>query len=197
MPAGPDVDFQPEDGERTPLNEAEVTVELPSAALEEPGKYYYPPSYLLHEPAKQAEQGVTSEVIETQTLLQETIRSFGIEAQIIDYEQGPSVTRYELELKRGVKLNKVTNLAGDIALSLGAVSVRIAPIPGKNSVVGVEVPNKTAVPVPIREVIESRRVPHPPLQGCLCCGQGHRRQMRRRQHRQAAPPAHRRHHRLR
>ena len=155
MPAGPDVDFQPEDGERTPLNEAEVTVELPSAALEEPGKYYYPPSYLLHEPAKQAEQGVTSEVIETQTLLQETIRSFGIEAQIIDYEQGPSVTRYELELKRGVKLNKVTNLAGDIALSLGAVSVRIAPIPGKNSVVGVEVPNKTTVPVPIREVIES------------------------------------------
>ena len=132
-----------------------MTVELPSAAVEEPGKDYEPPSYLLHEPAKQAEQGVTSEVIETQTLLQETIRSFGIEAQIIDYEQGPSVTRYELELKRGVKLNKVTNLAGDIALSLGAVSVRIAPIPGKNSVVGVEVPNKTTVPVPIREVIES------------------------------------------
>ena len=155
MPAGPDVDFEPEDGERTPLNEAEVTVELPSAALEEPGKYYYPPSYLLHEPPKQQAQGVTSEVIETQNLLQDTIRSFGIEAQIIDYEQGPSVTRYELELKRGVKLNKVTNLAGDIALSLGAVSVRIAPIPGKNSVVGVEVPNKVTVPVPIREVIES------------------------------------------
>ena len=155
MPAGPAVDFEPENGERTPLNEAEVTVELPSAALEETGKYYYPPSYLLHEPPKQQAQGVTSEVIETQNLLQDTIRSFGIEAQIIDYEQGPSVTRYELELKRGVKLNKVTNLAGDIALSLGAVSVRIAPIPGKNSVVGVEVPNKVTVPVPIREVIES------------------------------------------
>ena len=155
MPAGPDVDFEPEDGERTPLNEAEVTVELPSAALEESGKYYYPPSYLLHAPAKQLEQGLTGEVIETQNLLQDTIRSFGIEAQIIDYEQGPSVTRYELELKRGVKLNKVTNLAGDIALSLGVVSVRIAPIPGKNSVVGVEVPNKTTVPVPIRDVIES------------------------------------------
>ena len=155
MPAGPAVDFEPEDGERTPLNEAEVTIELPSAVLKEPGKYYYPPSYLLHEPHKQKAQGVTSEVIETQNLLQDTIRSFGIEAQIIDYEQGPSVTRYELELKRGVKLNKVTNLAGDIALSLGAVSVRIAPIPGKNSVVGVEVPNKVTVPVPIREVIES------------------------------------------
>ena len=155
MPPGPEVDFVPQEGQDAGLETAELTVELPTAALEESGKYYYPPSHLLHEAKKQAEQGINSEVIETQNLLQDTIRSFGIEAQIIDYEQGPSVTRYELELKRGVKLNKVTNLAGDIALSLGAVSVRIAPIPGKNSVVGVEVPNKTTVPVPIRDVIES------------------------------------------
>lgn len=155
MPPGPEVDFVPQEGQDADLETAELTVELPSAALEESGKYYYPPSHLLHEATQRPEQGLNSEVIETQNLLQDTIRSFGIEAQIIDYEQGPSVTRYELELKRGVKLNKVTNLAGDIALSLGAVSVRIAPIPGKNSVVGVEVPNKTTVPVPIRDVIES------------------------------------------
>ena len=57
---------------------------------------------------------------------------------------------------RGVKLNKLTNLAGDIALSLGAPSVRIAPIPGRNSVVGIEVPNQLVTAVPIRDVIDSR-----------------------------------------
>jgi len=88
--------------------------------------------------------------------LEETIRSFGIEAKICGVVRGPSVTRYELELDQGVRLNKLTNLADDIALALGASGVRIAPIPDKISMVGIEVPNKLVTPVPIYEVIDSK-----------------------------------------
>ena len=66
------------------------------------------------------------------------------------------MTRYEVELDQGVRLNKLTNLADDIALALGATGVRIAPIPDKISMVGIEVPNKLVSPVHIHEVIDSR-----------------------------------------
>ena len=66
------------------------------------------------------------------------------------------MTRYEVELDQGVRLNKLTNLADDIALALGASGVRIAPVPDKISVVGIEVPNRQVTPVLIRDVIESR-----------------------------------------
>ena len=55
-----------------------------------------------------------------------------------------------------MKLSKITNLADDIALALGASGVRIAPIPNKISVVGIEVPNRAVTPVRIRDVVESR-----------------------------------------
>ena len=118
--------------------------------------YQYPPVYLLEKPGAVSNAAAADELQKTRELLDDTIQSFGIDARIINVTRGPSVTRYELELMRGVKLNKLTNLAGDIALSLGAPSVRIAPITGRNSVVGVEVPNQLVTPVPIREVIDSR-----------------------------------------
>ena len=70
--------------------------------------------------------------------------------------RGPSVTRYELELEQGVKLNKLTNLSDDIALALGATGVRVAAIPDKISTVGIEVPNKVVSPVSIHSVIGSK-----------------------------------------
>jgi len=79
----------------------------------------------------------------------------GVAAQPGDVVRGPSVTRYEFTLSQGVKLSKITNLQDDIALALGASGVRIAPIPDKISVVGVEVPNKLVSPVSIRTVLES------------------------------------------
>ena len=82
--------------------------------------------------------------------------TFGIDADIINVVRGPSVTRYELELDQGVKLNKITNLSGDIALALGASAVRVAPIPDKISTVGIEVPNRVVSPVCIRDVLGSR-----------------------------------------
>ena len=69
--------------------------------------------------------------------------------------RGPSVTRYEVELEKGVRLNKLTTCADDIALSLGASGVRIAAVPGKISVVGIEVPNRAVTTVSLREVIDS------------------------------------------
>lgn len=74
----------------------------------------------------------TEEMRQNAERLSDTLQSFGIEAHIINVTRGPSVTRYELELQRGVKLSKVTNLADDIALALGASGVRIAAIPDQD-----------------------------------------------------------------
>ena len=103
--------------------------------------------------------GITSdgreEVALNRERLETTLHSFGIGAAVSDITRGPTVTRYDLELEAGVKLNKLTNLAGDLALSLGVVNVRIAPIPDKISTVGVEVPNKIISTVYLRDIIDS------------------------------------------
>ena len=88
--------------------------------------------------------------------LADTLRSFGVDARPGEVVRGPSVTRYEFAQPQGVKLSKITNLSDDIALALGVGSVRVAPVPGKISAVGIEVPNRAVTPVRIREVIESR-----------------------------------------
>ena len=117
-------------------------------------EYRYPSVTLLR-----AGDGVTSdgreEVALNKERLETTLHSFGIGASVSEITRGPTVTRYDLELEAGVKLNKLTNLAGDLALSLGVVSVRIAPIPDKISTVGVEVPNKIVSTVYLRDIIDS------------------------------------------
>ena len=92
----------------------------------------------------------------TNALTRLILDKFGVDARAGDVVRGPSVTRYEFTLDQGVKLSKITNLADDIALALGASGVRIAPIPDKISVVGIEVPNKLVSAVHIRDVLESR-----------------------------------------
>lgn len=87
--------------------------------------------------------------------LEKTLASFGVNAAIADITRGPTVTRYDFELEQGVKLSRITNLAGDIALALGVISVRIAPIPEKISTVGIEVPNKIVSPVYLRDIIDT------------------------------------------
>ncbi len=118
--------------------------------------YQYPPLSLLNESSGDFGGEALGELNSNRQRLSDTIRSFGIEANIINVVRGPSVTRYELELDQGVRLNKLTNLADDIALALGATGVRIAPIPDKISVVGIEVPNKVVSPVSIHSVIGSK-----------------------------------------
>ncbi|SHH91195.1 DNA segregation ATPase FtsK/SpoIIIE, S-DNA-T family [Sporobacter termitidis DSM 10068] len=87
--------------------------------------------------------------------LEAAFKSFGVNVKIISYTRGPTVTRYEAELEAGVKLNRLTSLADDIALSLGANGVRIAAMPNKISTVGIEVPNKLISKVLLRDIIDS------------------------------------------
>ena len=95
------------------------------------------------------------EIAVNRSRLEGAIRSFGINASIVGVTRGPTVTRYDIELEQGVKLSRVTNLAGDLALALGVINVRIAPIPEKISTVGIEVPNKIVSTVYLRDIIES------------------------------------------
>ena len=134
---------------------AQVSAEVEEALNQQTQIYHYPPVSLLKEGKDSDAGGVANELKMNQTRLTETIHSFGIDANIVSVTRGPSVTRYELELDQGVRLNKLTNLADDIALSLGASGVRIAPIPDKISMVGIEVPNKLVTPVAIHDVIAS------------------------------------------
>lgn len=95
------------------------------------------------------------ELLTNAKVLESTLESFGVSAKVIQVSKGPSVTRFELQPKAGVKVSKIVNLADDIALNLASGGVRIeAPIPGK-AAVGIEVPNKDLTPVYLREVIES------------------------------------------
>ena len=135
---------------------AAVTAEIEQRMAEEEDAYQFPPITLLRESRGENHIEAGAELRNNARRLSETLNSFGVDATAGDVVHGPSVTRYEFVLDQGVKLSKITNLADDIALALGASGVRIAPIPDKISVVGIEVPNKTVTPVLIRDVIESR-----------------------------------------
>ncbi len=132
----------------------QVTAEIAQNQVKKAPEYCFPPIDLLKRPARAAADG-TEEMRENSRRLNETLASFNIDAHIINVTRGPSVTRYEVELDKGVRLNKLTGCADDIALSLGASGVRIAAVPGKISVVGIEVPNRTVTTVSLREVIDS------------------------------------------
>ena len=134
---------------------AEVAAEIAESEAEQKPEYCFPPIDLLKPSPRSAADG-TTEMRENTRRLNETLASFKIEAHIINVTRGPSVTRYEVEQEKGVRLNKLTTAADDIALSLGATGVRIAAVPGKISVVGIEVPNRAVTTVSLREVIDSQ-----------------------------------------
>ena len=135
---------------------AAVTAEIEEKLAGGEDIYQFPPITLLRASRGENHIEAGAELRNNSRRLAETLTSFGVDATPGDVIHGPSVTRYEFVLDQGVKLSKITNLADDIALALGATGVRIAPIPDKISVVGIEVPNKHVTPVLIRDVIESR-----------------------------------------
>ena len=132
----------------------EVALEIAQSEASSKPEYRFPSIDLLKLPSGGSGDG-TAEMRENSRRLNETLASFKIEAHIINVTRGPSVTRYEVELEKGVRLSKLTTAADDIALSLGATGVRIAAVPGKISVVGIEVPNRAVTTVSLREVIDS------------------------------------------
>ncbi|MDO9573921.1 MAG: DNA translocase FtsK, partial [Candidatus Contubernalis sp.] len=88
-------------------------------------------------------------------VLEYTLKNFGVRVNNIQVHSGPTVTRYELQPAKGVKVSHIVSLADDLALSMAAPGVRIeAPIPGK-AAVGIEVPNQMISPVYLRHVMES------------------------------------------
>ena len=133
----------------------EATGEALPEPIEPPRAEYVKPSLdVLKTPEKNYR--TASETPEkTMDLLIETLASFNIECKALGWSVGPVVTRYELQPARGVRVNRITTLSNDLALALAAPRVRIeAPIPGK-AAVGVEVPNKTAATVLLKEILDS------------------------------------------
>ncbi len=123
--------------------------------LTESSGYKFPPMSLLKVPTFENAAATGADLDSTAAHLVDTLRSFGVETRIVDISRGPTVTRYELQPCAGVKISKITNLADDIALNLATAGVRIeAPIPNK-AAVGIEVPNKGASIVGVREIIDS------------------------------------------
>ncbi len=126
--------------------------------------YNYPSVELLDESKEDLSnmKALKNIALEGAKKLEDTLKSFGVEARVINISRGPAVTRYELQPSPGVKVSKIVNLSDDIALNLAAAGVRIeAPIPGK-AAVGIEVPNKEMSAVLLRDILESKEfINHP------------------------------------
>ncbi len=121
-------------------------------------EYIYPSIELLDAPKDSQKAGdMSKELRENAAKLVETLRSFHVDAQVVEISCGPTVTRYEVKPAAGVKVSQITSLSKDIALKLAAKGgVMIAPVPGK-STIGIEIANANPSMVTLREVIESEQ----------------------------------------
>ena len=129
--------------------------ELPVSKPVSSGPYVPPPFDLLN-PASGADGSGNENPMDAAKTLVDTLASFNIAVKVLDYSVGPVITRFELQPAPGVRVSKIVGLSNDLALALAAPRVRIeAPIPGK-AAIGIEIPNKTAAPVVLREIVESR-----------------------------------------
>ena len=133
---------------------AKVAVEAQKAAEKET-PYVYPPLSLLNFKPDENAAHAREEMKQTAANLMQALKDFSVDTTYLDAVRGPTVTRYELQPNAGVKISKITRLADDIALHLAASGVRIeAPIPGR-SAIGIEIPNKAASVVYLKETISS------------------------------------------
>ena len=140
-------------------------VEAPEVAQEEapiPVKHAAPsqqarlPSLDLLDTPSDAEAGESDEeLMEQAYFLEQKLREFGVEGEVVQVSPGPVITMYEFAPAAGVKVNKIANLQDDLALVMRALSVRIvAPIPGK-AVVGIEIPNARRETIALRSLVDS------------------------------------------
>jgi S-DNA-T family DNA segregation ATPase FtsK/SpoIIIE len=119
------------------------------------GKFQLPPFTLLEESPQKDTRIKRDYLITNSRILEKKLSDFGVEGRVVEVMPGPVITMYELEPAPGVKINKITNLADDLALALMAPSIRIlAPIPGKN-VIGIEIPNLKRDPVFLKDVLDN------------------------------------------
>jgi len=116
--------------------------------------YQYPPLDLLAEPERGYSALQEKVVTQKGRVLEKTLKEFNLDAKVIEAETGPVITMFELELAPGIKVAQISNLANDLARSLGAAAVRVvAPIPGKHTI-GIEVPNSEKEKVRIKELLQ-------------------------------------------
>jgi len=146
-------------------NSTEQDINIPVVEhVKPPLVYNYPSLDLLDESVEDLSntKALKNSALEGAKKLEDTLKSFGVEARVINISRGPAVTRYELQPSPGVKVSKIVNLSDDIALNLAAAGVRIeAPIPGK-AAVGIEVPNKNMSAVYLKDMLESKEfINHP------------------------------------
>jgi len=132
-----------------------IAREIGTQTTELPQSYTYPPLDLIGNDHMNLGENAAADSRAGALKLVETLRSFGVEAHIINITHGPTITRYEMQLNSGIRLSRITNLSDDIAIAMGAPSVRIVLIPDQ-SAVGIEVPNREVASVYLRDVLESR-----------------------------------------
>jgi len=163
-PSGPKAERResPPPPSRRELRKAPVKPPLPAAAkpeqfafpqFDDRPAYTMPPLTLL-DPGTPVEQIDKAELQEKRRLIEEKLAEFKVEGEVREYHPGPVITTYEFSPKPGIKINQVTNLADDLALALGAESVRVQRIPGKSSL-GVEIPNNKREIIKLRDILES------------------------------------------
>jgi S-DNA-T family DNA segregation ATPase FtsK/SpoIIIE len=117
--------------------------------------YRLPDIKLLNEPTKKKNKESTETINHNVETLHQVFKDFGIEGKVVAINPGPTVTQYEMEIKSGTRLNRVSAIHSEIALALAAKDVRIqTPIPGK-STIGIEIPNKVQQSVSVREILEN------------------------------------------
>ncbi len=153
---GEDTEEEPEE-EQQALTPEDVRNLPPFDPRAELSHYKFPSvDLLLDYPAKEAnEELMKSELLDNKKRIESTLNSFGIPIRKISATVGPTVTLYEIVPAEGVRISKIKNLEDDIALSLAALGIRIiAPIPGRGTI-GIEVPNKNANIVSMKEIITS------------------------------------------
>lgn len=125
----------------------------PTTAAADSIGYEFPPLDLLADPDSFPVEDHEQRLRERANLLEKTFLDFNLNIKVVGIHTGPVITQYEVALETGLRLNKVTNLADDLALNLGVTSVRIvAPLPGRNTV-GIEVPNDHRQTVRLKELI--------------------------------------------
>lgn len=118
------------------------------------GNFSLPPVSLLEDVVRIESEGRDEELRENSRVLMDKLNDFGVQGRIVKVCPGPVITRYEFEPAPGVKINKIANLADDMALAMSALSVRIvAPIPGR-SVVGIEIPNNRRETIYLKEIMD-------------------------------------------
>jgi S-DNA-T family DNA segregation ATPase FtsK/SpoIIIE len=113
------------------------------------------PSIALLDTVTARRERMADEIKRNVKIIETTLGTFGVECKVVGVNPGPAVTQYEIQPGPGVQVKRITALQNDLSLALAAAPLRIeAPIPGK-SAVGIEVPNKSASLVTIREVLET------------------------------------------